>query len=85
MPKLVRVKLGKADLAAPVLDHLVDAARREATLLAEPQPQIGRARVRSAGSDVAVNVTRCLGPDRKHHLTSALGDDPHDARTQVNV
>ena len=39
VPELVRVKLGKPDLATPVLDHLVDAARRESTLLAEPQPR----------------------------------------------
>ena len=65
VPKLVGVKLGKADLVAPVLDHLVDAARRESTLLAKPQPGIGRVRMRGTGTDVPVNVACGLGPDRE--------------------
>ena len=62
VPELMRMKLGKPDLVTPILDHLVDAARRESALLAEPEPRVGRVWVRRAGSDVPINVARGLGP-----------------------
>src|SRR5262249_55272451 len=64
VPKLVRVKIGQTDSAAPFLDHLVDAACRQSALLAKPEPGVGCARVCGSHADVPVNVAGGLGPDR---------------------
>jgi hypothetical protein len=45
VPQLVRVKIGQeAARGSSVFDHLIDAARREPALRAEPQPGVGRVR-----------------------------------------
>jgi hypothetical protein len=44
VPQLMRLKIREPGRHASVLDHLIDAARRELSLLAEPQPGLGHAR-----------------------------------------
>jgi hypothetical protein len=44
VPQLVRVKIGQAARGSSVFDHLIDAARREPALRAEPEPGVGRVR-----------------------------------------
>jgi hypothetical protein len=85
VPELMGVKIGKPYLDPSVLDRLIDAARREPTLLAKPQPRIGRVRMCGTGADVSVNVTGSFGPDGEHHLTATLGHDPRHSRAQVYV
>jgi hypothetical protein len=62
VPELMRMKIGKADLGTSVLDHLVDAARRDSALLAEPAPRVGSVRMSRAGADIPVNVRAALVP-----------------------